>query len=57
MLVREVGPDHRKEFVTAVLANGEELGRGIEKVKVNQSRRQHQMCAYEGRYRACILNE
>ena len=32
-LVREEGPDHRKEFVTAVLANGEELGRGIGKSK------------------------
>ena len=28
-LLREEGPDHRKEFVTAVLANGEELGRGV----------------------------
>jgi len=31
--VREEGPDHREEFVTAVLANGEELGRGIGKSK------------------------
>ena len=31
--MREEGPDHRKEFVTAVLANGEELGRGIGKSK------------------------
>lgn len=28
-LLREEGPDHRKEFVTAVMANGEELGRGV----------------------------
>lgn len=31
--MREEGPDHRKEFVTAVFANGEELGLGIGKSK------------------------
>ena len=32
-LIREDGPDHRKEFVTAVFVNGEEHGRGIGKSK------------------------
>ena len=55
--MREEGPDHRKEFVTAVLANGEELGRGIGKSKKESEQAAASKCAYEGRYIACILNE
>ena len=32
-IVNEAGPDHSKEFVAAVLVDGNELGRGIGKSK------------------------